>query len=493
MVSSPRSQETNVPGETLRLNISNAAIGSNYHVSFTVTDPNGVIKSAANATTATVTSFILSVVYPRDFPSGTTIHLVGNYTINVSQSQPQNKATVATGSFQIGLTDSKSYQRTSHMSIKAGGYAASENITATLIQGGNSAMGFPNWLLVDSNGNLNYSWRVPPVEPIGTYTMTLTGSSTIKPVSDSQTLTITVATVNIPGLTPKSPTIARSLTEQLLLGPQYPDGQRVQTGLANIRIADPDGNVDNATASYDNLTGLFRCPYHVSKSSVAGIWIARIDPNTFDDGYGDIGPSVTVTAGFNVQPAALNITILNLAIGSKSYNPGDIIPIYASVTYPDGSTFGTGTVQARLSDNGVLVGTPVTLAYITGQQAWAGTYQVGDYDPSGLWVITIDATDQIGDSGQGTYSATVQVPPSTQTSWFTTSNFLLIIAIIAGALLAFLVWAIFAARRRVTRKHMKIDLSVVDNEVSKIQDSTFFQNVKKQVEDKTKDPPEKSS
>ncbi|HET7405159.1 MAG TPA: hypothetical protein VFJ63_03490, partial [Candidatus Bathyarchaeia archaeon] len=194
-----------------------------------------------------------------------------------------------------------------------------------------------------------------------------------------------------------------------------------------------------------------------------------------------------------VQPAALNITILNLVIGSKSYNPGDIIPIYASVTYPDGSTFGTGTVQARLSDNGVLVGTPVTLAYITGQQAWAGTYQVGDYDPSGLWVITIDATDQIGDSGQGTYSATVQVPPSTQTSWFTTSNFLLIIAIIAGALLAFLVWAIFAARRRVTRKHMKIDLSVVDNEVSKIQDSTFFQNVKKQVEDKTKDPPEKSS
>lgn len=487
IVSSPRSQEVNTPGETLFLNISNAAIGSNYHVSFTVTDPNGIAKSASNTTTASTTSIILSVVYPRDFPAGTTIHLVGNYTINVSQSQPQNKASVATGSFLIGLTDAKAYQRTTHISIRASGYGASENITTTLMQGGTSAIGFPTWLLADSNGNLNYSWRVPPNEPTGSYTLTLTGL-TSKPVPDSQTLSVLVTSVNVPGLTAKWPNISRSLTEQLLLGPQYPDGQRVQSGLGSIRITETDGiDVENATAGYDNLTGLFRCPYYVPKTAMAGIWIARVDPNTFDDGYGNRGPALTVTTGFNVQPATLNVSIINISVGIKTYIPGDIIPIYASVSYPDGSSLSSGTVQARLTKGGIPVGTPVTLAYIPGQQAWAGTYQVGNNDPSGLWLITIDATNQIGDTGEGTYSATVDVPPATSTSWFTTSNFLLIVAIIAGAFLALLVWALFAARRKVTRKQMKIDLSVVDKEVSKIQDSAFFQNVKKQVDEKSKD------
>jgi hypothetical protein len=491
--SSPRIQETNPPPATLYLNISNAGIGSPYHVSFAVTDPSGNVKTASNATTATTASFILSVVYPRDFPAGTAIRFVGNYTVNVSQSQPSNKPSVATGSFLVGLTDSKTYSRTSLVWVKASAYTPLENITTILTQGGNPVPGFPSWKLADTNGNLNFSWRIPPTGSIGTYSLTLTGSSTTKTVPDTQMFTVTVTTVLIPGMTAKYPNIARSLTQQLLFAPQYPDGQRVQTGQAIIRITQTDGtNAANATANYDPLTGTFRCPYDLPETAMAGVWIATIDPNNLDDGYGNTGPSLTVTTGFNVQAAALNVTIISFAIGVRTYTVGDIIPIYASVTFPDGASMDTGTVQARITRNGIPIGLPVTLTYITGQQAWAGTYQVTSNDPSGLWLITVDGSDQLGDSGQGTYSATVNVPPPNAPTWLTTSNFLLIVAIIAGAFLAFLVWALFSARRRVTHKQMKIDLSVVDKEVSKIQDSPFFQNVKKQMDEKPKDSPPKT-
>ena len=481
-VSSPRLQEYNTPGETLFLNITNAAIGSIYHVAFSVTDPSGVNKNSSNSTTATGSSIVLSVVYPRDFGPGTTIRFVGNYTVIVSQSQPSNKPNVANGQFQVGLTDHKVYPRTSHISIKATGYAANESITPTLLQGTTPAPGFPARMFADVSGNLNFSWRVPSSEPTGGYTLTLTGATTNKALSDSQTINIAVTSVLIPGMTAKSPSISRSLTQQLILAPQYLDGQRVQTGQVSVRIAETDGlNVANQTASYDNLTGSFRCPYYVSKTAMAGIWIATVDSNTFDDGYGNIGPAFTITTGFDVQAATLNVSIISAAIGARTYTAGDIIPIYASVTYPDGSSLVTGTVEARLTRDGLPVGTPVSLTYIPGQQAWAGTYQVGSNDPSGLWLITVDASDPMSDTGQGTYSATVDVPPVATSSWFTTSNFLLITAIVAAAILALLFWALFASRRRVTHRQMKLDLRVVDKEVAKIEDSQFFQNIKKQV------------
>src|SRR5215467_13399242 len=325
-LSSFRNQETNTPPETLYLNVSNAGIGSNYRFGFAVTDPSGTVKTATNQTIATTASFVLSIAYPRDFPS-TSIRFVGNYTINVSQSQPSNKASVATGSFIVGLTDSKTYQRTSTISTKATGYASSEIVNTTLNQGTNPIGGFPSWIVSDTNGDLNFTWRIPPSDPLGTYTLTLTGTVTTKTIPDSQTFTVAATTILIPGMTVKSSTITRTLTQQLILAPQYQDGQRVQTGDADIRIAETDGvNVANVTASYDNLTGTFHSPYYVPKTAMTGIWIATIDPTNFDDGYGNTGPVLTVTAGFNVQPADLNVSFVAAAIGTHTYGPGDLIP-----------------------------------------------------------------------------------------------------------------------------------------------------------------------
>ncbi len=493
-LSSSRLQESNTPGVTLYVNVTNAVVGARYQLTFTVNDPNGAGKNSSNSTTTTSSTFVLSIVYPRDFGAGIFMKYVGNYIINVAQNQPVNRPSVATGQFQVGLTDSMTYQRTYSVSIKATGYQTVENITTSLVHSGTPAPGFPNSLLADTGGNLNFYWRIPPSEALGTYTLTLTGASTAKTPQDTQTFTVFPTTVNVPGLNVNSPSISRSLTEQFLFAPQYPDGQRVQTGQATIRIAESDGvSYANITGNYDGSNGNFRGKYIVPRNAMVGIWVATVDTNKFDDGYGNLGPTLAVSIGFYVQPASLNVSIMATGPTGKTYAPGDIIPVYASVSYPDGTAFSSGTVTAKFSHSGILVGSPVTLSYIPGQQEWAGNYQVTSNDPSGIWLITVDASDTLADIGEGTFSAAVNVPLATsQPTGISTSSFLLLAAIAAAAALAALFWALLVARKKVTRSEVKLDLRFVDKEVDRIQDSEFFQNVKKQVEDKKPsqtDPP----
>lgn len=493
-VSSSRVQEYNAPGVTLYVNVTNAVVGGRYQLTFNVRDPNGAGKNSSNSTTATSSTFVLSVVYPRDFGAGLVMKYVGTYTINVAQNQPSAKPSVAIGQFQVGLTDSVTYQRTYPISIEATGYQAGENITTSLVHSGIPAPGFPTSLLADPGGSLNFSWRIPPSEPLGAYTLTLAGSSTAKTPQDTQTFTILATTVSVPGLTVNSPSISRSLTEQFLFAPQYPDGQRIQTGLATIRIAESDGvYYANATGNYDGSTGTFRGKYYVPRDAMTGIWVATVDPKKFDDGYGNLGPALAVSTGFNIQPASLNVSVVATGPTGKTYAPGDLIPVYTSVSYPDGTAFASGTVTAKFSHSGIIVGSPVSLSYIPGQQEWAGNYQVTSNDPSGIWLITVDASDQLVDTGEGTSSAAVNVPPATpQPTGVSTSSFLLLAAIAAAAALAVLFWALLVARKKTTRQEVKLDLRVVDKEVDRIQDSEFFKNVKKQVEEKkppSTDPP----
>jgi hypothetical protein len=349
---------------TLFLNVTKATVGASYQFTFTVNDPTFTGRNAANSTTTVSSSFVLSVVYPRDFGVG--LKYVGNYTINVQEKQPSNIPSVATGRFQVGLTDSINYQRTSSISIEAASYTANANITTSLSQGGSPAPGFPKWILANGSGDLNFSWHIPPTLNLGGYTLALTGSP-VKNPPDTQTLSVSPTGVNIPGLTVKSPNIQRSLIQQLIFVPQYPDGGRVQTGQTKIRIAEPDGvTFVNTTATFEVLSGTFRATYTVPRTAMAGIWIATVNSNYFDDGYGNLGPLLAVSAGFDVQPANLNVTMASA--GTKPYSPGDVIPIYASISFPDGSQFSGGTVVAKLAHNGSPIGTPVTLAYVSGQR-----------------------------------------------------------------------------------------------------------------------------
>ena len=475
-LSSSRVQEYNTPGVVLYLRVANASVGSNYRFTFFVIDPSGATKQAVNSTTATTASFLASVVYPRDF--GTAMAYVGNYTINVQQNQPTNK-NVGTGILLAGLTDRVTYQRTNQVSLKASGYSGFESVTIRLFHGPSLVSSTP--VQADAGGSISYPWPIPINMVTGNYKFNLTGTTVKVPV-DTQSFNITAANVTIPGLTANNPAIERTLTQQFVFAPQYPTGQKVQTGQAAIRILESDGVTSvYATGIYDSKAGTFRASYHIPQDAMTGIWVAAIDTNKLDDSYGNLGPALTVAVGFNVQASSLNVTITPLP-AAKTFGAGDVIPIYASVKYPDGTWFNSGIVSVTLLHSGVAVGTPIPLSYIPGQQEWAGSYQVGPNDPSGLWLVEVNARDQPGNLGTGTSSAVVSIPPTSQSTPFISSAFLLIAAVVSAGAIGVLLWFLFAGRRKLTKK-VKLDLSVVDKEVDRIIDTPFFQRVKKQVED----------
>src|SRR5437867_13105113 len=130
-------------------------------------------------------------------------------------------------------------------------------------------------------------------------------------------------------------------------------------------------------------------------------------PCAFKYGYCNLGPSTSVVRAFTI--ASLSVSA---SIAIQTYTPGQVIPIYARVTYPDGSLFTTGNVTAAISSSTVQIAS-VQLVYVPGQSQWVGTYTVGSNDPSGVWLVTVQVSDSFANTGQETISAIVNVPPQT--------------------------------------------------------------------------------
>jgi KaiC/GvpD/RAD55 family RecA-like ATPase len=516
-----RGQETNTAQFILILNVTGATPATNYQFTWFVTDPAGTTKNHANSTTALSSSFWISLQYPRDF--GTSIVYDGNYTVSINQNQPSSIPGVASGLFQVGLTDKPAYQRTNNVSIKATGYANNEQVTINIYQGliTNSAPGYPTNVPADSTGQFSTSWLTLLNTPSGTWTVSLTGASTTKVVPDRQNFAVNPLNITISQFTLGQVTIQRTQTQSVTFSATYPGGSTVLTGSAKIKLSEPNGTFHLSTATYNSAYAKYRATYTIASSSLTGnwslamdigmfddgygntgptsrivlffivyptnvtitqvqvsqtsiqrtqtilysfsaqylnglpvqtgsalvrvtesdgtttfnvvagynstnglfqatskiaanaqtgAWVASLDPGSFNDGYGNGGPSTSIVRGFTVQSATLNILV---TVSNQTYTIGQVMPIYATVTYPDGTTVTSGTLTVTFSSSGNRAGSQVTLVYVQGQSRWAGSYVVQSNDISGLWLATIKATDSNGNSGQQTASVIVSVP-STQ-------------------------------------------------------------------------------
>ncbi|HZY93771.1 MAG TPA: hypothetical protein VFE98_02795 [Candidatus Bathyarchaeia archaeon] len=534
-----RQQETGTAADVLVMNVSRATIGTAYQFTWGVTDPSGVVRNHSNQTVATAASFLISLQYPRDF--ATSIVLIGNYNVIINETLPTSVPNVASGQFQVGLTDRLTYQRTNTVSIKATGYRNLEMTTINIFQGSTSANGYPTTITADSTGQLSTSWQIPVNAPIGGWTVSLTGSQTSKIVPDRQAFTMNPANVTISPLLLGQVTIQRTQTQSVSFTVSYSTGPVVQTGSAKIRLTESDGvtsvfatavynstyaayratymipassqkgnwlaaidpgmfndsygntgpvvgivrqftvyptNVTIAqitvaqgviqrtqsqyysfsvfylnglpvqagstsiritapdgttsfiiTANYNSSTGLYQAVSKTPINAPTGAWVATIEPNSFDDGYGNGGPLTSVVRGFNVQLATFNII---LTIPNQTYTTGQVIPVYATITNPNGTIFTNGTVTVTFSSNGSPTGTPLSLSYVQGQSRWAGSYVVRSADPSGLWVTTVKVMDAYGNAGQQTQSVIVNTSPAAAipqslTFWF------FVAALIAGS------------------------------------------------------------
>lgn len=468
-----RTQESNSPGVSLSLSVSGATIGSPYSFTWAVVDPSGDNKTAVRGLIATQSSFVVSVNYPADFGGGASIQYVGTYSVNVLQTSPSLRL-AASGQFEAGLTDLTSYQRTFPVSIRATGYDPNDNVTVDIRRGGISAQGFPRNVFADGGGNIVDTWLTGPSTPTGNYTISLTGANT-QPKSplDIQTFLVYPTNVTITQIAMPVSSLQKTEMAEFTFSASYLTGGPVQTGSAVLRIAEPDGTSHFAVANWNSTRGLFVANYRIPLSSQTGIWVATIDVNNFDDGYGNGGPSTSPLKGFTVTPATLRVSV-SVANGTRTV--GDIILVYATITSPDGSSFYRGNVTVQFSLSGRPVGNQIVLAYDQSQTRWIGSYTVRENDPSGAWLVQVSASDSYGNDGQGSASTLVSVPAqqSPVTSWWFLS---LIGALAAGIVLGLLLFK----KKRVFRRELRVDLQAVGREADRVKNQDFFKSLQEQL------------
>ncbi len=303
-LSTSRIQEANTPGVMLTLNVSNTVPGTFYAYTWNVTDPPGTVTSIINGGLANSPTLTLTAVYPRDF-SGASVKYNGTYRVNIFQVNPGPTTLVATSKFYAGLTDSLSYQRTAQVLILAQGYASNENVTIRISHAGNLALGFPRYQLVNTTGIFSYPWRIPVSTPLGNYNVSLSGQVTIKKPPDSQVFTVLPTSVSISQLVANVTLLQGSQVVAFSFAAVYPDGSHAKTGTTTIRVVEPDGvTIHLVSMSYNTTVNAFEGTYRIASTGPSGGWAAIIDSTSFDDGYGDVGPSTSVVRGFVVEPAA---------------------------------------------------------------------------------------------------------------------------------------------------------------------------------------------
>jgi len=127
-----------------------------------------------------------STEYPGDFVNNTAVadtRYLGNYSIAVN-------ATLATGSFTVGLTDAAEYRRTNRVIIQGSGYGKEEIVTVNITFAETGVSYFSeNRSAID--GVVTYLWTIPENAPLGIYTVTLFGATTpVKPIPDIQNFTV---------------------------------------------------------------------------------------------------------------------------------------------------------------------------------------------------------------------------------------------------------------------------------------------------------------
>src|SRR5213593_4592867 len=418
-ISPSRVQESISNQVVLSLRVTNASAFTNYGFTWTVVDPSGFSHTANNSTNSGFsTSFTLSTDYPKSFTPGTSLRYVGNYTVRVDQTNPT--------------------------SIQGVGYRAGENVSISLSYGSNPVPGFPTSGSADPNGVLSYLWQSPPGATIGVYNVTLQGSITVKSPTDTQLFTLFPTNVTIPQLMVARTSLERTETQDFTFNPIYLSGVAVQSGAVTITVVEPDSvTTHSVTAAYNPGMGMFQAGYRIPLTSQIGTWASSIRAASFSDGYGNTGPLVGVTSGFNVQPAQLSISV---SVQNKTYSPGDVMAIYASVRSPDGSQFSSGTLTAFLSplNSGTQIGSGVTLVYVSSQARWVGSTVVNSTDPAGVWLVNVNASDAYGNIGQGSSVAVVNnalaQPPGQPLNLF---YFIVVAGIVGGGLTSALLFRRF--------------------------------------------------
>ena len=409
---------------TLILSVSGASPGTLYQFNFYVRDPSTKLWGSIveNYTTSLgETQFGIILQYPSAaFVGIGTNSLVGQYVGWVNQLRPtptSNPVAATPNGFWFILTDQTEYQRTQTVGIRASGYNASETATVIIRTQTTSTIVLNATATASSAGVVTGSWKIPKGAPLDNYVVTVTGKKTAKNPADAQGFVIKAASVSIPILTSSKTLYQRTETMKFSFTARYPDGQYANNGTALLTVTGAGGNSVPITAVYDSVAQTFNATYKTFFDNETGTWTASLGVNGFDDGFGNTGPTTSVSTSPQLQLATLTITIT-----SKSYFAiGEQIKFNATIQYPDLTQLTDQTGQASaflLFSGGGHNDTITQFVFDSTLNLWVGTYTPGN-EPGGLWSLTVAGADPAFPANSGKATKTIQLQDRIPTASFT--------------------------------------------------------------------------
>src|SRR2546428_357467 len=408
----------------LILNVVGASPSTLYQFNFHVRDPSTKVWNSVleNYTTFSgQTQFSLLPSYPSAAfigAGGGTSSLVGQYVGWVNQTRPalatNTAVAVTTNGFFFILTDNTEYQRTDTVGIRATGYNSLEPATVIIRTQTSSTVVLNATTAASPTGIITVSWKIPRNAIIDNYLVTITGKATAKNPPDAQGFVIRAAKMSISTFTSSRTSYERTETMKFSFKSSYPDGQNANSGTALVVLTSPGGTSVSLTAVYDSVAQTFNATYKTFFDNQTGTWTASLGVNGFDDGFGNTGPTTTVTTSPQLQLATLTITI-----ASKSYFAiGEQIKFNATIQYPDLTDLQSGQVNAFLVFSGGGHNDTIPVAYDSTLNPWVGTYTPGN-EPGGLWPLTVAGADSTSPANSGKATKTVQLQDRIPISIFT--------------------------------------------------------------------------
>jgi hypothetical protein len=272
-------------------------------------------------------------------------------------------------------------------------------------------------IVAGSNGNFNYSYRIPVNGITETYKILIDGTGTFDSaqqdyVSESR-FSVTPATLSPKFGLPSRQVYQRTETATASLVLSYPDGSAAVSVLSNIRPVVLLQNLSTVGFAMltlaDQSNGIWSASTKIPVNSTLGSrYRFELPAMTFDDGSGNKGGLTDVYSDyFKVTNASLTIT--SSINGTQIQIPFGQVSIISKVVYPDGTALASnGTVSVMVS-TGASTST-ISLGYDPGRGAWQGSYSssFSDIWRVGTWVLKVHAEDTYGNSGTTSYHVSAQ-------------------------------------------------------------------------------------
>jgi len=310
----------------------------------------------------------------------------GTYLISLSRSGTTDTRE-AVAHFGVFGVDRSSYARTEQAVVVGGGFTPSSTVTISFGDSSNSVPGFPTSVRSGSNGEFQYSFRVPPSTPVGLLVVSVTGTGydAGNSVSVSSPISVTRTSVRMRIATEPSETVERTATTSMYYTITYPDGSPATTIANNSTKPSITRSTDGVIMSIvplllsDSTRGTWSASWVPPFDANLTTYHFTVDPTTFDDSYGNLGSGDSIPSGdFRVLTAKTDVTFqvespvqrsqyLNITLNAN-YHDGtqfvNVTQLIATMTTASGgpielfpiynSTLGKFQTQTRIPENAVL-------------------------------------------------------------------------------------------------------------------------------------------